>query len=227
LPATLEEVNAVRHVGTLLPLLFLASTAEADAPQWRPDGSTDGVQVERRDVPGSSFDELRLSFVSPLSLERLCGAIYPRVFNNAPEARFKKRELLKQTETERWTYEQISVPVVSDRDYVMHVKLNVPASTGSCDVTFETVEDASRPPVRGFVRIPVIRGHWNLVPATDGRVIVRYEIFSEPGGAVPAFLARSRQRSAAIDFMKIILSRASAPMQASSGAPGVAPAATP
>jgi hypothetical protein len=220
-------VNAVRHVGILLPLVFLAGTANAEVLQWRPDGSTEGVQVERRDVPGSSFDELRLSLVSPLSLDRLCAAVYPPVFSNAPEPRFKKRELLRQTETERWTYEQISVPVVSDRDYVMHVKLNAPASSGRCDVTFETVEDASRPPVRGFVRIPVIRGHWDLVPATDGRVIVRYEIFSEPGGAVPAFLARSRQRGAAIDFMKIILSRASAPSPTSTRAPGAAPSATP
>ena len=201
----------MRRIATLLPLLLLAGTAEADAPQWRPDGSTDGVQVERRDVPGSHFDELRLSLVSPLSLDRLCAAIYPKVLNNAPEPRFKKRVLLKETESERWTYEQISVPVVSDRDYVMHVKLNTPASTGRCDVTFETVTDASRPPVPGFVRIPVIRGHWDLVPSTDGRVIVRYEIFSEPGGAIPAFLARGSQKRAAIDFMKIILSRASVP----------------
>jgi hypothetical protein len=217
----------VGRVRTLLPLLLLAGSAAADASPWRPDGTVGGVQIERRDVPGSHFDELRLSLMSPLSLERLCAAIYPTVFSAAPEPRFKKRELLKETESERWTYEQISVPIVSDRDYVMHVKLNKPPSTGRCDVTFETVVDASRPPVPGFVRIPVIRGHWDLAPAGDGRMIVRYEIFSEPGGAVPAFLARGRQRSAAVDFMKIILARASAPLPPSTSTPGVAPSTTP
>jgi hypothetical protein len=200
-----------RSSWSLLPLL-LVGTARADSPaQWVPDGSTDGVRVERREVPGSHFDELRLSLLSALSLQRLCDAIYPKIVETTLEQRFKKRELLRQTADERWTYEQISVPVVSDRDYVMHVKLDQPASTGRCQVTFETVVDPSRPPVAGFVRIPVIRGHWDLMPAGEGKVAVLYEIFSEPGGSVPAFLAKGSQRSAAVDFMKIILARASAP----------------
>jgi hypothetical protein len=202
----------VRRLATLMALTLIAGGAQADAPApWRPDGTTAGVFVERRDVPGSHYDELRLSLVSPLDLQRLCEAIYPKVFDARLEQRFKKRELLRQTDTERWTYEQISVPVVSDRDYVMHAKLNQAASTGRCDVTFETTQDASRPPVSGFVRIPIVRGHWELAPTTDGRVSIRYEIFSEPGGGVPAFLAQGSQKSAAIDFMKIILARASAP----------------
>src|SRR5580658_7909178 len=63
-----------------IPLLLLfGSRARADSsPAWHLDGSTDGVQVERRDVPGSHFDELRLSLVSTLPLDRLCEAIYPK-----------------------------------------------------------------------------------------------------------------------------------------------------
>jgi hypothetical protein len=213
-----------RHFRTLpLVLLFVPAVAAADAPpQWVPDGLTDGVRVERREVPGSHFDELRLSLFSRLSLQSLCDAVYPQVVATNPEKRFKKMELLRQTDDERWTYEQISVPVVSDRDYVMHVKLNQPASSGRCEVTFETVTDPSRPPVQGLVRIPVIRGRWQLMPVSDGRVSVLYEIFSEPGGAVPAFLAKGSQRSAAVDFMKIILSRAAAQPSSATAQP-VAP----
>jgi hypothetical protein len=205
-------------------LLLLAGAAAADPPAaWRSDGTRDGVQIEHRDVAGSSFDELRLSLVSPLSLERLCDAIYPRIYDSRAEQRFKKRELLRQTENERWTYEQISVPVLSDRDYVMHAKLNQAASTGRCEVTFETTQDPSRPPVSGFVRIPVVRGRWDLSPTTDGRVIIRYEIFSEPGGGVPAFLAKGSQKGAALDFMKVILARASTPAPAPATSPPAAP----
>lgn len=38
---------------------------------------------------------------------------------------------------------------------------------------------------------------------------VQYRVFGEPGGGVPAFLTRGSQRSAAVDFMNIILARAS------------------
>jgi hypothetical protein len=190
-------------------LAGVPGVAGADpSPAWRPDGLYDGVQVERRDVPGSSFDELRLSLFSSSDMQRLCDAVYPPRLSTRPERHFKKQVLLRETPTERWTYEQVSVPVFSDRDYVMHVKLEQPASSGHCSVAFQTEDDPAHPPVPGFVRIPVIRGHWDIFPVAPGKLSVQYRIYSEPGGGVPAFLARGGQRSTAIDFMKIILGRA-------------------
>jgi hypothetical protein len=208
--------------------LFLAGVpgvARADSsPAWSFDGIYDGVQVDRRDVPSSSFDELRLSIVSSSDMQRLCDAIYPTRLSARPERRFKKQVLLRESSTERWTYEQVSVPVVSDRDYVMHVKLEQPASSGHCSIAFQTEEDPAHPPVPGFVRIPVIRGHWDVFPVSPGKVSVQYRIFSEPGGGVPAFLARKGQRNAAVDFMKIILARADLPApEAPAVAAGIAP----
>jgi hypothetical protein len=188
-------------------IAFMSGQAGA-SDGWKADGIHDGVQVEHREVPGSSFDELRLSLTTTTSVGALCDAIYPPALPPRLERNFKKRELLRETPTERWTYEQISVPVLSDRDYIVHTKLEAPASTGQCVVSFETADDPSRPPVDGFVRIPVIRGRWVVFPTTDGKVSVQYRIFSEPGGGVPAFLSSGSQRSTAIDFMKLILARA-------------------
>jgi hypothetical protein len=204
--------NVFSGAGTVFAMVATSALALAGGgAAWHGDGVSQGVHVEHRDVAGSSFNELRLSTVSTLSVQSLCDAIYPPSLPTNPERRFKKLELLRQTDTERWTYEQISVPVVSDRDYVMHAKLEQTAATGHCAVSFATVDDATRPPAHGFVRIPVIRGHWDVFPIGDGKVSVQYEIFSEPGGGVPAFLSSGSQRSAAIDFMKIILARATAP----------------
>ncbi len=164
-------------------------------------------------MSGSPFEEIRVTVVSAASLEQLCAAIYPKVFDGKPEGRFKRREVLRETATERWTYEQISVPVVSDRDYVMHVTLEQPAASGRCEVSFETVSDPLRPPRAGLVRIPDIRGSWTLTPA-GGTVKVSYQVFSDPGGGVPAFLARGSQRSAAVEFLHTILGRASPPARA-------------
>jgi hypothetical protein len=209
------EENGVGPTKTLAVIVIFAAVpgvARADAsPDWRPDGVYDGVQVDRRDVPSSSFDELRLSIFSSSDIQRLCDAVYPTRLSAKPERGFKKQVLLRETPTERWTYEQVSVPVFSDRDYVMHVKLEQPASSGHCSVAFQTEEDPAHPPVAGFVRIPVVRGHWDIFPVAPGKLSVQYRIFSEPGGGVPAFLARGGQRSAAIDFMKLILARADLP----------------
>ena len=154
---------------------------------WHGDGISDGVQVEHRAVAGSHFDELRLSMVTTLSVARICDAIYPKVFPTKLERRFKKQELLRETANERWTYEQISVPVVSDRDYVVHVKLEVPASTGQCAVSFVSEDDPTRPPPPGFVRIPAIRGHWDVFPLEGGKVSVQIQN-----------LQRARRRCASI-----------------------------
>jgi hypothetical protein len=199
-----------RLLPTVGVIVFLARVAAADATSpWRPDGTSDGMGVEKRDVRGSSFNEFRVTTTSALDLQHVCDAIYAKGLDGRSNVRFKRRELLRQTDTERWVYEQIAVPWVSDRDYVMHTKLErQPATDGRCEVTFETQDDPAHPPVRGFVRIPVIRGHWVVVPMADGRLAVSYEVFSDPGGGIPAFLAGGGQRSAAIDFVKNVMARA-------------------
>ncbi len=191
----------------LSALLFAAATAPQAPPPWRYDRTVDGVRVETRDVTGSPFAEIRVSGASSASLERVCDAIYGKGLGNKLDGRFKRRDVLRETDTERWTYEQISVPIVSDRDYVMHVKLDQPPANGRCRVSFETTTDPGHPPVRGFVRIPAIRGSWS-VTQLGGAVQISYEIFSDPGGGIPAFLARGGQRSAAVEFFKAIVGRA-------------------
>ncbi|MDP1827625.1 MAG: hypothetical protein Q8L48_30415 [Archangium sp.] len=52
-----------------------------------------------------------------------------------------------------------------------------------------------------------MRGFWTVVPADAGKLNITYLIFSDPGGAVPPFLAKGGQRKAAIDFFKTILAR--------------------
>jgi len=213
--AILDSVPAkttIVRATLLVSILLIVGSAAADpAPPWKPDGTSDGLWIERRDVRGSSFDEFRIIAVRALSLERMCDAIFTGGGKVQSSVRFKKREVLRETDTERWAYEQIAVPWVSDRDYVMHTRLEHPASSGRCEVSFETQVDPSRPPVPGFVRIPCIRGHWWVAPMADGKLWLRYEVFSDPGGGIPAFLASGGQRSAAVDFVKAVILRAGLP----------------
>ncbi len=209
--AQVPVIRRTLPIALLAALLAASTDGLADDAPWHGEGLTDGVHVERRAVAGSSFDELRLSLVSSVSVQNLCDAIFPHALPTQLERHFKKQELLRETPTDRWTYEQISVPILSDRDYVVHTRLEIPASSGHCAVSFVSEDDPAHPPQHGFVRIPVIRGHWDVFEIAPGKVSVQYRIFSEPGGGVPAFLSRGGQKSTAVDFMKLILARASSP----------------
>jgi hypothetical protein len=207
-----RETHKVRRlllhrISVVLAAGFPLSTAFADPPpDWRADRTVDGLKVEYREVQGSSFHEYRISTESALPLQRLCDAVWGKDAKLA--GNFKKRVVIRETENDRWTYEQIGVPLVSDRDCVMHVQLIEPAASGRCVVKFQTGADPGYPPDPHFVRVASVRGNWLLEPHGD-RVAITYVVYSEPGGAVPALFARGGQRDAAIDFMKTILKRAS------------------
>jgi hypothetical protein len=192
----------------LTPLLIWASVA-ASAPEWRVAEKKDGLTVELRDVEGSKFDEVRVSTVTKAaSLEDLCDAVWGKGAEQKNEGDFKKRVILKETDDERLSYEQIKVSMASDRDFVMSVKKVSPASSGKCVVIFETTNDSRYPPDKEHVRIKAIRGNWVLEPAKDGGVAASYQVFSDPGGDVPALFVHGPQRAAAVSFFKTILQRA-------------------
>jgi hypothetical protein len=193
---------------SLAAVLLVPALASADEPKWRDDGSVGGMRVELREVTGSEFEEIRVTTTSVYPLERLCEVIFGKGAPAQDEGSFKKREVIKETATERWTYEQISLPLVSDRDYVLHVKIEQPPDTGRCEISFQSYEDPAYPPTSDHVRMASVRGYWTLTPTEDGEVKIVYEVFSDPGGSVPAFLSRGSQRDAAVDFLGTILKRA-------------------
>jgi hypothetical protein len=202
----------MRIVTSLLIVSSIAGivgSAVAESSEWRSDGYVDGVYVESRDVAGSPYEELRMTATSTASVETLCNTLYPRPFDPKLEGRFKKRELLREADNERWIYEQVSVPVVSDRDYVVHLKLE--QWSGRCEISFESLDQGVRPSPPGVVRIHTIRGHWSVAPTTDGKAVVRYQIFTEPGGGVPAFLARGGIRTSNVDLVKLVVTHSNQP----------------
>lgn len=184
--------------------LAAALTLSSDGG-WKPVGRLDGLELEVRPVVGSPFEEVKVSTLLAQPLPALCDAVWGR--DAKVEKRFKKRVVIRENDTERWTYEQVRVPVLTDRDVVVHAQLVAAAPSGRCEVTFESTTDPGFPQRRDHVRVGAVRGRWILEP-TDGGVAMTYTNYSEPGGSVPAFLVVGGQRRAAVDFVKIILGRA-------------------
>ena len=190
----------------LAAIVVISSAATADERPWKPTRSVDGLQVEAREVDGSHFEEVKVTTRSPRSLESLCDAVWGR--DAKVEGHFKKRVVIRESDTERWTYEQIRVPIVTDRDLVVHTRLIASAPTGRCEVIFEADTDPAYPKASDHIRVGAVRGRWTLEPTDDGKVEITYVVYSEPGGKIPGWLARGGNRDAALIFMKSILARA-------------------
>jgi hypothetical protein len=171
------------------------------------ESDVDGISIDSRKMSGSSFDELRLTAKSSRSPENLCTAVWGEGEMKTKEPGFKLRHVLRQSENERWTYEQIEVPVAKDRDYTMHTRRARDPATHLCEVIFDTRNQDGPPPNPNFVRIPRISGSWTIEPNDGSGSVVTYVLFSDPGGNIPAWMARGGQKSNAVKWMKTILSR--------------------
>ncbi len=202
-----------REVGGLGLLCLSAFLCIVGAPRtgaaeekWQQVTVKDGVVVERRSVPGSSFHEHRARFSVKVSPDGLLDAIWSGINDQLPIT-VKQRKVIKQADGEMILYDQIKTPVVSDRDYTLRI-YKVPHQDAQREVCFETVNHLGPPPEPHHVRIPMVRGRWLLSPAADGGSDVTYTVYSEPGGSIPAFVIRGAQVNQIIMDMKRIALRA-------------------
>lgn len=192
----------------MLRLLVLLTALPAAAQSWTKQEDKEGVLLETRDVPATGLEEIRVTTLHSASPERICTAVWG-ADTRTLESGFKKREVVAETTDERWTYERVSAPLARDRDYTIHVKRERISNEG-CLVSFDAQNHKGPPPQQGVVRVPAIRGAWEVSRDTTGKTRIVYTVYSEPGGRVPAFLARGGQRSSALEWMKTILGRAQA-----------------
>jgi hypothetical protein len=86
----------------------------------------------------------------------------------------------------------------------------VDPATHRYEILIESANDAGPPPDGSHVRVTKIRGSWITEPGPDGKgSLVRYEMKSDPGGMIPAWVADRTMRRAAADLVRAMLKRAS------------------
>lgn len=188
-----------------LALLALLSAE----PTWEKVGETDGVTIEQRAVPGSKFAELRFTLLSSKTPKSLCDAAFGDGKFDPEEPDLKSRTILSEGPDERVTYEEITPPVVSNRDYVVRARRSWEGA--ACRMTFEAATDVGPKPKDGWVRITRLKGHWLFEPGEAGKTRLTYVVFSDPAGSIPPFLVEGNRRKLGVRWVKMIDSRGTRP----------------
>lgn len=190
----------------MVRLVLLALAAE---PAFVFDGTADGVTIEKREVAGSSFFELRLTATTTkATLEALCDEAWGDGSYDPTEPDLKARKVLSADAGVRVTWEEIAPAVVSPRDYVLYQTVDRTPTT--CTMRYRSTSDPAAPVRSSVVRITRLWGSWHFEALPSSGVRVVYTSFSDPGGSIPAFLVKGPQRSAAIMWMKRTMDRAAA-----------------
>ncbi len=158
----------------------------------------EGVTVSRREVPGSAFFTWRVEGATPHAVEALCTAIFEWGTKEVDAPGLLVNRLLEDGADDRVIYNQMSQPFVAHRDYALRLKRERLAD-GRCRIRFAPANERAPAAPPGFVRLEKLFGEWLITPADGGGATLRYTLFSDPAGAVPAFLVHGPARRATVD----------------------------
>ena len=189
----------------MMTSLLLLGVLAAE-PEFKKVDTVDGVLIESRPVAGSGVVELKLTTGTDKTVKSLCEAAFGTGKFDPEEPDLKSRIIVSESENERVTYEQISPPVVANRDYAVRAK-RVLNEDGSCRMSFEAANELAPKQPDGWVRIAKLKGAWIFEPEAEGKTKVTYLIHSDPGGAIPAFMVEGSRKKIALQWVKKILGR--------------------
>ena len=182
-------------------------SARAEEP-WQRVTVRDGVTVERRPVAGSKIDETRATVSTSLSPAQLFAVLWDRRAYKEFVPYIKYEEILSDSGSEVLVYDQVHVPLVSDRDYVVRVRSRIDAASQVHRIDFHSDDPAGPPQAPGHIRVRNIRGGWELRPTTGGGSEVTYWMHSDPGGSIPGWIVNLVQKKEVPKYIRLMLDRA-------------------
>jgi len=121
----------------------------------------------------------------------------------------ESRILARPAPDEEITYQIMSAPLISDRDYYLHVKLTQgsPATGGAFKSEWTSIPDYL-PERKGMVRIRLNQGSWTYEPIDGGRrTRLVYSLLTNPAGAIPAWIVNMSNLGVIENMIKAVRTR--------------------
>ena len=168
----------------------LVAEPDATPGEWKLISTSDNVALYRRSRPGPGHYESKAIGEIAASTAIVHAVIddaesYSRFMPYTVECRVLNRE-----GDSVLTYQRISAPLVSDRDYTLRVRTTSKAVEGGTSYlsrwkTENALGPAERP---GIVRVRLCEGGWQLEPVGPNLTRATYSIYTDSGGVIPAFI---------------------------------------
>src|ERR1700686_1731279 len=173
--------------------LFLAVAWRAEGEDWKLVGNQHGVEIYRRDVPGSDVVAFKGQGTIEAPLWKVASILLDT--KRAPEW----AESLKESRVGPNAYVEynpLGMPfILRDRDFVSEVVIEVNADARTFGLVYKPTDDHSIA-VTKYVRGEIRSGLFQVRSVEQGkRSTLMAEIQCDPKGAIPTWIANFFQRS--------------------------------
>jgi ribosome-associated toxin RatA of RatAB toxin-antitoxin module len=169
---------------------LVAAEPEATPGEWKLVSTGDNVALYRRSRSGPGHYESKAvgEIAAPASVVHAVlddVDSYPQFMPYTVECRTLKRE-----GDSVLTYQRISAPLVSDRDYTLRVRTTTRTLEGGTSYRsrWETENAAGPAEKAGVVRVKLCEGGWLLEPAGPNVTRATYTVYTDSGGVIPGFI---------------------------------------
>lgn len=185
----------------LLSLALVSCLAAPDAtpePAWE-TVATGAITVKARPRAGSAVFEIWAEgdLEAPVQDIQATLTTMDRFQHFMPYVR-EAKQVSREADGTVYTYTDLALPVISDRDYVVHVWLDEsvqPDGTGAYRCHWEAAPDKLAEK-SDRVRMKVNEGSWVVTAKEGGKSHVVYKFAADPGGMLPAWAVNIGNRRA-------------------------------
>lgn len=157
---------------------------------WQLVHEVGDLRVERRNYLGSGLDEIRGRVRLQASLNAIMALLKDDDANDEWVYRSGGAKILQDSGyPQAYVYGIVDAPFpMTDRDTVVRFDYRQDPETLEITVDITNFPDFI-PEEPGYVRVPDFGGFWKLRPLDDGWVEITYQVYGDPGGWIPVWLA--------------------------------------
>jgi hypothetical protein len=179
-----------RRILTLGLVATVLVTAPAQAGEWELVYAAENLRIERRDYAGSELDEIKGIVRVRATLNAVMALLKDAQFNREWVYRSGGASILQDSGyPQAYVYGVVDAPFpMSDRDTVVRFDYQQDPVTKEITIAITNFPDFI-PAKAEFIRVPRIGGYWHLKPEPDGWVEVCYQVYGDPGGWIPVWMA--------------------------------------
>jgi len=175
----------------VMTFMTVTSVSAAASGSWEEIVNDDGVKVWRKKFEGSPFVAFRGETLVDVSIKKVLA-----VLNDQDKKTSWMHRCVANYAIEYKKLGQVIIynrtgsnfPLVADRDVVVETNLTYDTKNGVIDIVAVDTTHKDGPPIDGVVRMKKLRLNWRLTFVSKNKTLVRYEVQTDPGGALPAWV---------------------------------------